>query len=524
MSQLQTVVNRLREQLKISGIPVDDTLVQEIADRGFLQIPMLFDSLIEGQPVDLVPDYLAAWLPSDQTNEAVPAGSTRPVPAVEISATTAELRRGAFSPVELTEKALARLAERDPELNAFQLVLVEEARVAARRAESELRQGVDRGPLHGIPMAIKDLLHYAGTPTTAGSTIRAGEVIGEDAAVVEKLRAAGAIIIGKTRMSEFAYAPGSINPHYGSTRNPRAPQRDTGGSSSGSAAAVADGIVYAALGSDTGGSIRIPAAQCGLAGLKPTFGRVSLHGAINLAWSLDHLGPLTRTVADAALLLAALEGPDPRDPRTRPAPALPVTTLLEREPMVRGLRIGVLRDDGSGAPLAGEDVLAAWRAGLNRLEAAGATLVEIDLPGLRTMWALGGALLAQEALAYHLPMLRTRLHELGEFMKMRIVAAFAYPPGGFVRGQQLRRVLRRQADAIFDQVDLLSTPTLPAGALPLGTISPTFFTMPFNLLGWPALTVPCGADAQGLPLGLQLVGQPWDDLTVLRAGLALEQG
>jgi aspartyl-tRNA(Asn)/glutamyl-tRNA(Gln) amidotransferase subunit A len=229
-------------------------------------------------------------------------------------------------------------------------------------------------------------------------------------------------------------------------------------------------------------------------------------------------------VADAALLLAALEGPDPRDPRTRPAPALPVTTLLEREPMVRGLRIGVLRDDGSGAPLAGEDVLAAWRAGLNRLEAAGATLVEIDLPGLRTMWALGGALLAQEALAYHLPMLRTRLHELGEFMKMRIVAAFAYPPGGFVRGQQLRRVLRRQADAIFDQVDLLSTPTLPAGALPLGTISPTFFTMPFNLLGWPALTVPCGADAQGLPLGLQLVGQPWDDLTVLRAGLALEQG
>jgi hypothetical protein len=212
MSQLQTVVNRLREQLKISGIPVDDTLVQEIADRGFLQIPMLFDSLIEGQPVDLVPDYLAAWLPSDQTNEAVPAGSTRPVPAVEISATTAELRRGAFSPVELTEKALARLAERDPELNAFQLVLVEEARVAARRAESELRQGVDRGPLHGIPMAIKDLLHYAGTPTTAGSTIRAGEVIGEDAAVVEKLRAAGAIIIGKTRMSEFAYAPGSINP------------------------------------------------------------------------------------------------------------------------------------------------------------------------------------------------------------------------------------------------------------------------------------------------------------------------
>jgi Asp-tRNA(Asn)/Glu-tRNA(Gln) amidotransferase A subunit family amidase len=521
MTQSHVVVDRLRAQLKLSGVPVEDSLVQEIADRGFLQIPTLFDSLIEGQPIDLVPDYLAPWLPPTPSTEN-PAPPPTP-PSADIGATAAELRRGAISPVELTEQALARLAERDPELNAFQLVLAEEARAAARQAEAELRQGQDRGPLHGIPVAIKDLLHYAGTPTTAGSRIRADEVIHEDSAAVEKLRAAGAIILGKTRMSEFAYAPGSVNPHYGPTRNPRALDRDTGGSSSGSGAAVADGIVYAALGSDTGGSIRIPAAQCGLAGLKPTFGAISLHGAINLAWSLDHLGPLTRTVADAALLFAALAGPDPRDARTRPAPPLPVTELLASEPDIRGLRIGVLGDDGSGGPLAGPDVLDAWRAGLRRLEAAGATLVEINLPILRTMWALGGALLAQEALAYHLPNLRTRLHDFGEFMRLRILAAFAYPPGAFVRGQQLRGVLRQQANTIFEQVDLLSTPSMPAGAPPLGAISPTFFTMPFNLLGWPALTVPCGADAQGLPLGLQLVGRSWDEATVLRAGLALER-
>jgi aspartyl-tRNA(Asn)/glutamyl-tRNA(Gln) amidotransferase subunit A len=400
--------------------------------------------------------------------------------------------------------------------------LAERALTAARQAEDELRQGQDRGPLHGIPVAIKDLLNLAGTPTTAGSTIRAGQLVGEDSAAVERLEAAGAIIIGKTRMSEFAYAPSSINPHYGPTRNPRAPERDTGGSSSGSAAAVADGIVFAALGSDTGGSIRIPASHCGLAGLKPTFGRISLYGAVNLAWSLDHLGPLTRTVADAALVTDALAGPDPRDARTRPAAPLAVSELLSQEPTVRGLRIGVLRDDGSGAALAPAEVLAAWQTGLRALAQAGAELVEVDLPELRTMWAVGSALLAQEALSYHLPALRSRLNEFGEFMRLRIVAAFAYPPGALVRAQQLRARLRQQANRLFDQVDLLSTPTMPAGAPLLGALSPTFFTMPFNLLGWPALSVPCGQTQDGLPLGLQLIGRPWDEPTVLRAGLVVE--
>jgi aspartyl-tRNA(Asn)/glutamyl-tRNA(Gln) amidotransferase subunit A len=286
---------------------------------------------------------------------------------------------------------------------------------------------------------------------------------------------------------------------------------------------VAEGIVFAALGSDTGGSIRIPAAHCGLAGLKATFGRISLHGAVNLSWSLDHVGPLARTVADAALLLDALAGADPRDARTRNIPPVPVSDLLAQNPHVRGLRIGVLRDDGAGGALAGDEALAAWRAGLAVLERQGAILVEIDMPEMQAMRVVGGTILAQEALVYHQPNLRTRLHDYGEFMRQRILAAYAYDTGAFVRAQQLRGVLRQRADAIFDQVDLLSTPTMPAPAPLLGVPSPTTFTLPFNLLGWPALSVPAGKTADGLPLGIQLVGRSWDEATVLRAGLALER-
>ncbi|RIK40681.1 MAG: Asp-tRNA(Asn)/Glu-tRNA(Gln) amidotransferase GatCAB subunit A [Chloroflexi bacterium] len=526
MSQA-AIIDRLRLNLKAADLAadlaVDEQMVEEIVDKGFLQVPTLFAALLQNQPVDLVPDYLAEWGATGGTTNP-PVGNDGVAHLTNtIAAVYTEIQRGAISPVELTEQALTRLAERDPVLNMFQLVLAERARAAAHRAEEEIRQGHYRGPLHGIPVAIKDLLHLAGTPTTAGSIIRAGEVVPENAAVVDKLEEAGAIIIGKTRMSEFAYAPASINPHYGPTRNPHALDRDTGGSSSGSGAAVADGVVFAALGSDTGGSIRIPAAHCGLAGLKATFGCISLHGAINLAWSLDHVGPLTRSVADAALVFDALAGPDPHDPRTRTAPPVPVAELISRAPDVRGLRIGVLRNDGSGAALATDDALAAWRTGLRALEQAGAELVEIDLPDFRAMWVLGAALLAQEAIAYHLPTMRTRLNDYGEFMRMRILAACAYEPGALVRAQQLRGVFRQRANAIFDQVDLLSTPSMPAAAPPLDTPSPTYMTMPFNLLGWPTLTVPVGKNAEGLPLGLQLAGKPWDEATLFRAGLALEQ-
>ena len=528
MNQSQ-VFERLRNNLKNEGITVDDALLAQIEAKGWLQTPALFDALAVDYPFDLIPDYLAEWhedddrAPAQSTSSILSATAAKPsAPADSIMAVAEKLRSQSLSPVALTQTALARLAARDPILHAFQLVLADQALAAAQRAETEIQQGHYRGPLHGVPVAIKDLLDLAGTPTTAGSKIQADQVRTTSAAAVERLEAAGAIILGKTCLSEFAYGAGSVNSHYGPTRNPHNLAHDTGGSSSGSAAAVADGIVYAALGSDTGCSIRMPAAFCGLVGLKPTFGRVSLYGATTLSWSMDHLGPLTRSVADAALLLSVLAGPDSRDPRTRPGSALRFEQLISNEPSVQGLRIGVLRSDGTTDPLATPEVLAAWRTGLTQLERAGAELIEIDWPEMNALRIVGSTIIAGEALAFHQPNLRTRFADYGEFLQQRILPVYAYATGAFIRAQQLRQLLRQRANAIFDQVDLLSTPTIPHVAPRLGTIGSTALSIPFNLLGWPAITVPVGKTPENLPIGLQLVGKPWDEATVLRAAQVLE--
>lgn len=518
------MITRLRASLHAAGIRAAEEDIAGLIARGFLVPPAQFEALAANAPRDAVPDYLAA--PQLAVVPAAPAGSPPDLPARPGSLLEAagRLKRREVSAVELTQQALDRVAERDEQLNAFQLVLADEALHAAHVAEDEIAQGNYRGPLHGIPVAVKDLLAMRGTITAAGSSILATNLTSSDSAAVERLRAAGAIIVGKTRMSEFAYAPGSINAHYGPTANPHNLAYDTGGSSSGSAAAVADGAVFAALGSDTGGSIRIPAALCGIVGLKPTFGRLSLHGAVTLAWSLDHLGPLTRTVADAAVVLAALAGPDERDPRVRPAPLPDLVALLAAGAAgARGLRVGVLRSDDGGAPLGTPDVLAAWQSGLDRLAAAGARLIETTLPRLNALRAVNGAVLAAEALAYHLPTLRERPGEYGEFLRQRLYAAFAYEREAFVRAQQLRSTLRQACQAIWQHVDLLCLPTVPTAAPLLGVPATTPNTGPFNLLGWPAISMPCGSDAAGLPVGLQLVGRPWNEATVLRAALALEE-
>jgi Asp-tRNA(Asn)/Glu-tRNA(Gln) amidotransferase A subunit family amidase len=514
------VVDQLRLNLRAAGVAAQESDIQGLLAKGFVSRVLDFERLVDRLPADSVPDYLGGW-GAASTNTASAPG---PLAATggEIGPLAEQLRAREVSPVELLERALARIAERDPQLNAFQLLLADAARDDARRAEQEIAAGRYLGPLHGVPVAVKDLLAMRGTPTTGGSKILAGNLTDFDAAAVERLQAAGAVIVGKTRLSEFAYSPGSNNAHYGSTHNPWNHARDTGGSSSGSGAAVADGLVYAALGSDTGGSIRIPASLCGIVGLKPTFGRVSLYGVLPLSWSLDHLGPMTRTVADAALLLDVLAGFDPRDPRTRDAGAPAASAALEAG--VRGLRVGVLGEDGLGGPLGSDAALAAWRAGLAALEQAGAELVPLDLPEMDDLRLLLGVILAQEALAYHLPNLRTRLDDYGEFMRQRILAAFAYAPGAFVQAQMARAVLRRRFDALFDRIDLLSTPTQPDTAPPLSTPGWTTFTGPFNLLGWPAVSVPVGTSGDGMPLGLQLVGKPWDDAGVLRAARVVEAG
>ena len=532
----EPIVERLRSNLRAAGIRFTEADIQGILEQGFLRTVAAFEAILERTPVKPIPDYLDFWEgpasedvrarpePPGSAEQGVAQGTDTDRRDATIGAIAERIRRREVSPVELTERALARIAERDPILNAFQLVLAEPARAAARRAEREIAAGTYRGPLHGVPIAVKDLLAMAGTPTTAGSKILAGWVTDFDATAVERLVSAGAVIVGKTRLSEFAYSPGSNNPHYGPTRNPHDLERDTGGSSSGSAAAVADGLVYGALGTDTGGSIRIPAALCGIVGLKPTYGRISLHGVVPLAWSLDHLGPMTRSVADAALMLAALAGPDPRDPRTRRAPP-PVPSWLDGiGGGVKGLRIGVLRNDGSGGVTGTPAALDAWHAGLAVLERAGAELVEIAVPELADLWILNSAILAAEAAAYHEPMLRARPTDFGPFVFQRLLTSYAYGPGAFVRAQQARAALRHRCAALFEHIDLLSTPAQPDAAPSLGTPAWTRLTGPFNILGWPAISVPVGTTADGLPLGLQLIGRPWDEATVLRAAWAIETG
>ena len=458
------VVDRLRANLKAAGIRVSDEDVDGMAAKGFLRNITTCEAIFGNTPVDLIPDYLGVWGEEERVapspfDPLEDEAKNRPLPQREaghptISDIGPRLERREVSPLELTEAALARIDERDPQLNAFQCVLADSARASAKAAEAEIKSGRYRGPLHGVPIAVKDLFAMEGTITTAGSKILADWNTDFDAAVVERLKAAGAIIVGKTRMSEFAYSPASNNAHYGPTHNPWNRERDTGGSSSGSGAAVADGLVFGALGSDTGGSIRMPAALCGIVGLKPTFGRNSLYGAVTLSWSLDHVGPMTRSVRDTAIMQTVLAGHDERDLRTRTVPVPDYAAAVERG--VKGLKIGVLGDDGSGEPLATDEVLQAWHAGLRSLEDAGAELITLDLPELHNLRALNSCIIAMEATAFHEPMLRDRADDYGEFARQRLISSYAYGPNALVRAEQARGQIRSQVNRIFRQVDLLS--------------------------------------------------------------------
>src|SRR5690606_34050617 len=324
LSREDLVLDRLRANLRAVAIPATDEDLERLEADGVLRRVVENREVLAASGADDLPDFLGPWGPDPEDAAVGADGAEAPAPGRAATAPATPhaptevvahpsggsgipdtivgisdlLRRKEISPVELAERAIAQAGERDGELNLCQVLLPERALEAARAAEREIADGRWRGPLHGVPVGVKGLLEMRGTVTTAGSKVRAGRESAVDAAAVAHLEAAGAVIVGKTRLSEFAYWPGSTNPHFGPTRNPHDPQRDAGGSSSGSAAAVAAGVVYAALGTDTGGSIRIPAALCGTVGLKPTFGRASLAGCVPLAWSLDHIGPLTRDVRD----------------------------------------------------------------------------------------------------------------------------------------------------------------------------------------------------------------------------------
>lgn len=438
------------------------------------------------------------------------------------------------SPVEIVQAHLDRIARLDGKLKAYLTVMGESALAAARSSEAAVTSGAALGPLHGVPVGLKDLYCTKGVKTTGGSRILEDWVPEEDATVVARLGAAGAIALGKLNMHEFAYGPEGLNPHYGTPWNPwdAAVHRICGGSSSGSGASVAAGICPGALGSDTGGSIRLPAALCGITGIKPTYGRVSRAGVLPLAWSMDHVGPMCRSAADCALMLGSMAGYDPRDPTTSVLPVPDYAAALTGQ--VKGLRIGLLRSfflEG-----AGHAQRAAVEAAAQALAEAGAIVEPVDLVKVALAAAAAHAVLAPEAYAYHEEWLKTRATEYGADVRERLRVGAFVTGAEYLKGQRLRSVLRDEVDAALARLDVLLAPSTAIEATPVGQnevqigsetvpvrASLIRFTRPFNLTGHPAASVPCGFTAQGLPIGLQIIGRPFDEATVLRVGDAYQR-
>ena len=435
------------------------------------------------------------------------------------------LRAGTVSPLELTEAALARIAAREPELNAFITVTP----LAARERAATVRRDA---PLAGAPLALKDLFDVAGVPTTAGSIMFKTNVPREDSAVARRLFDAGAVALGKTNLHEWAFGVTTDNPHFGPTRNPWAPERIPGGSSGGNGAALVAGECFGAIGSDTGGSIRIPASLCGIVGLKPTYGRVSLRGAIPLAWSLDHVGPMARTVRDTALLLQLSAGYDAADPVSADVPV--DEYLADIEGGVRGLRIGVVRGrffsrlslNEQPAP----DVAAAVRAAIDVLAREGAHVDEVELPRTEELRGTQLVIIGTEAAAYHRERIAAQPTSFGTDVAQRIELGLTRTGPDYATARRTRDELRRRyadALAVWDAILLPTTPlTAPlregqdaiAAAATL-----TAYTSPFNLTGLPAISIPCGFDPSGLPIGLQLVARPWAEARLLRVARAYER-
>ena len=431
------------------------------------------------------------------------------------------------SPVEVVRAHLDRISALDARLRAFITVCADSALQSARASEADLMAGKVAGPLHGVPWAPKDLYSTKGVRTTGGSKILGDSVPAADATVVARLGAAGAIVLGKLNMHEFAYGPEGLNAHYGDARNPwdaRA-HRITGGSSSGSGAAVAAGLAPGSLGSDTGGSIRIPASLCGITGLKPTYGRVSRAGVLPLAWSMDHVGPMTRTARDCALMLNAIAGYDPADPTTSVLPVPDYTAALRGD--VKGLRVGLLCAHFTDVATA--EVRAAVEAAAEQLERAGAILDEVNLAGVLHVAAASSAIVASEALAYHAGWMRARPQDYQPDVRERLRMGAFVSGAHYVRAQQLRALVRAEVDEALAKRDVLLAPATPIPAPVLGERETTLgdgtsdvraalirLTRPFNYSGHPAAAAPCGFTAGGLPIGLQIVGRPFDEATVLR--------
>ena len=441
------------------------------------------------------------------------------------------IKTGQVSPVELIKAQLDRVSSQDGRLNCFIAVLHDQAMAAATLAEREIARGRWRGPLHGIGIPVKDNFDVEGARTTAGSCLMVDHVAPRDATAIARLKAAGAVITGKLNMDEFARGATTENPWFGTCSNPWKPGHIAGGSSGGSAAAVAAGLATASLGTDTGGSVRNPAALCGVVGLKPTYGLISRYGTVPLSWSLDHCGPIGKSVADVAHLLQALAGYDQQDSASLKVPSKRYPHSFRRS--IRGVRIGVPAT-WFWDPI-DEQVEKAVRVAIGKLADLGATLADLAILRLDELYIAHSTIALAEPAVHHLPTLRTNGDRYSADVATRTWAGAVLPATHYIQALRIRSYFRRVFQDLFRDVDILVTPTTPITAKPFGTTSVRVAgrelpvrqalnrcTSLFNILGLPALTVPCGFDSDGLPIGMMLAGPALSEPGLLRVGAAYQ--
>lgn len=533
---------QVRRMMELAGLEVDDQRADAIASR---LAAVLTD-------LDMVPPHAIADV------EPLPTFSARPRPAgageqaqrglaspvrgvttdkalhwASIAELSGLLRRKAVSPVELTRAYLERIDALDRRLAAYITVTREQALAQAAEAERQIARGEYRGPLHGVPVAVKDIIYTRGVPTTAGSRVLADFVPDQDSSLVLRLREAGAVMLGKLNLSEFATG-GTIDHPFGTPRNPWNTEHTPGGSSSGSGVAVAAGLCAGALGSDTGGSVRGPAGFCGIAGLRPTYGRVTRHNVVPMCWAMDTIGPMARTVEDCAILLQAIAGHDPGDPACSLEPVPDYLAALQGE--VKGVRLGLpvemLEFEGLDTEVRDATIKA-----VGVLEELGASASDVSLPTSARGGAAFIAIADAEAAAFHSQWLRTRARDYDWSTRVRLEMASILPATAYLRAQRVRSLIRRELMGALDRADVL---VLPTGPVPAPTIAASTgkpggyyqgkqdlgrrrYTSPASLAGLPALSVPCGFTAGGLPIGLQLIGRPFHEGLLFRLGYAYQQ-
>ena len=440
------------------------------------------------------------------------------------------IRNGDLSPVDLVDSLLRQISRLEPSVNAFLEVWSDSARTAARLAEGEIKSGRYIGPLHGIPIGLKDLIDVAERKTTGGSKVLADNIANSDATVVKRLKAAGAILMGKLNLVEFAFGTTGLNPYTGDVKNPWDKTRITAGSSSGSAAAVACGMIPGSLGSDTGGSIRMPASVCGIAGLKPTYGRIPRTGVLDLSWSMDHIGPMARTTEDCALLLNALAGSDNADLTSYAGPTEDFTSQLKKG--LGLIRIGVPTNYFFEDPVDPE-ISEAVLSSINTMVLNGAEVVEVSMPWVDKGRAINLGVIRPEAVSVHESLMAENANLYTPDLRRRIQSGSSITAIDYIHAQRARQWFNQQMSESMKQVDVLITPTVPiqtptikqcksdkngeaASQLPM-------FTSVFDVTGQPSHSIPCGFTSGGMPIGMMITGHPYDEKTVLRVGNAFEK-